>query len=402
MITVGDSKWYLKTATGQIPPNRRKFCAGSTWAKDQSSYNIYIYGGYGFGENITGFDDVWILTLPTFEWIKWYPDGAGDSTPHGLLTCNVIDNAQMIVIGGNNTNDTQCDAPDVNGQHNLNLGQLNVNNAKWYQYLPNLTDYLVPPAIVSVTGGSPQGNATNLSPVNGWSDTALSVYFGAKAQFDTRTPTRYIPSPTPTTTVNPRPPAHRNIGPIVGGAIGGLVFLIIIAAAIVFCFRRRRSSTSEQRSSQPHLAGSVNEMAAGSPHNDKTYAITSSVGLPVYSPNHPSSLHSASPPLQTTHPMSYQHLIHGQHQQYPMHMQQPGYGFQQYPYMSGSPPGGANSQQPYFPPPEITRSSPPVPHEMPTAVTPANHHVIYQPTPWAVNSLSSQEHSRNESHSSRN
>jgi hypothetical protein len=25
----------------------------------------------------TSFDDVWILTMPAFEWIKWYPDTPG-------------------------------------------------------------------------------------------------------------------------------------------------------------------------------------------------------------------------------------------------------------------------------------------------------------------------------------
>jgi hypothetical protein len=38
---IQSSKWYTQTATGEVPGNRRRFCAGATWAPDQSSYNMY-------------------------------------------------------------------------------------------------------------------------------------------------------------------------------------------------------------------------------------------------------------------------------------------------------------------------------------------------------------------------
>jgi hypothetical protein len=100
-----------------------------------------------------GYDDVYILTMPNFEWIKWYPTQPGPGSPHGLLTCNVIDNAQMIVMGGNFTNTIDCDVPVVQGQHNLILGQVNDTDPKWHTYLPSVTDYLVPSAVVQVAGG---------------------------------------------------------------------------------------------------------------------------------------------------------------------------------------------------------------------------------------------------------
>ena len=94
--------------------------------------------------------------MPTFEWIRWYSDDdpATGGVPHGLLSCNVIDNAQMLIMGGNYTysNDV-CDVPTIQGQHNLNLGQLYTGDAKWSRFFPNITTYQVPPAIVNVTGG---------------------------------------------------------------------------------------------------------------------------------------------------------------------------------------------------------------------------------------------------------
>ena len=37
---IANAKWYNQTASGQIPEERRRFCAGVTWAQDQSSYNM--------------------------------------------------------------------------------------------------------------------------------------------------------------------------------------------------------------------------------------------------------------------------------------------------------------------------------------------------------------------------
>ena len=42
MYDVQSSKWYTQTATGNIPGPRRQFCAGVTWAEDQSSYNMWV------------------------------------------------------------------------------------------------------------------------------------------------------------------------------------------------------------------------------------------------------------------------------------------------------------------------------------------------------------------------
>jgi len=39
---------------------------GATWADDHSSYSIYLYGGLS-PPNGTAFDDVYILTLPSFK-----------------------------------------------------------------------------------------------------------------------------------------------------------------------------------------------------------------------------------------------------------------------------------------------------------------------------------------------
>ncbi|RMZ78323.1 hypothetical protein DV738_g3952, partial [Chaetothyriales sp. CBS 135597] len=287
LYEVADNKWYTQTATGDIPANRRKFCAGVTWAEDQSSYNIYLYGGFGFGENVTGFDDVYILTLPTFKWIKWYPTEPGASAPHGLLSCNVVDMGQMIVMGGNFTTTTDCDVPTVGAQHNLNLGQVDATNAKWYQYLPNLTEYSVPPAIVSVAGGSADGGATNLAPPGGFSDGALSVYFGQRAEFVARTPTRYIPEPTATSDAG----SKSNTGAIAGGAIGGVAL---------------DTSTGLQVDPNHESKNYASVLPGYSNPNPQWYPST-----PVPSPPQQQFFPASSPPAAGTYPPQQYHYYSG-------------------------------------------------------------------------------------------
>lgn len=40
LYDVLSNKWYIQNATGVVPEVRRRFCAGVTWAPDQSSYNM--------------------------------------------------------------------------------------------------------------------------------------------------------------------------------------------------------------------------------------------------------------------------------------------------------------------------------------------------------------------------
>lgn len=114
----------------------------------------YLYGGAGFGANASGFDDVYILSLPSFTWIQWWPTSPGVGKPHHTLTCNVIDGAQMLIIGGTFPLSDACDSQSSWGTHNLDMGKQNPGNAMWYDYQPNITSYVVPEEIISVVGGS--------------------------------------------------------------------------------------------------------------------------------------------------------------------------------------------------------------------------------------------------------
>jgi hypothetical protein len=40
LYDIRSSTWYSQTATGDIPPDRRRFCADAIWSTDRSSYNM--------------------------------------------------------------------------------------------------------------------------------------------------------------------------------------------------------------------------------------------------------------------------------------------------------------------------------------------------------------------------
>jgi hypothetical protein len=112
---IATSEWYIQTTTGPTPGLRVNPCAVVAAAPDGSSYNIYMFGGQNlipYGSQVQ-YDDMWILTLPSFTWIK--VDMDGQSVPYGRSghTCNVWD-AQMVMVGGYVGNQSlTCETPGI-------------------------------------------------------------------------------------------------------------------------------------------------------------------------------------------------------------------------------------------------------------------------------------------------
>ncbi|KAH9887524.1 hypothetical protein F4778DRAFT_786364 [Xylariomycetidae sp. FL2044] len=259
------SKWYSQTADGDIPAMRSRFCAGATWASDQSSYNIYLYGGRGMPPSTAGFDDVYILSLPSFTWIKFYPsDNTTNQYPHNTLSCNVVDNAQMIIIGGTfPLDDTSCDVPDQWGSHNLDLGKQNNESALWHLYDPEITSYAVPDEILTVVGGGAQGGATKTAPAGGFQSADLAVYMTRRFTAAARTPTRAISGAAPSEA------SHQALskGAIAGIAVGAAVAFIAFLAGC-FWFVRRHRTRKQQQYSQNQWA--PNSLSYAPAHNPQT------------------------------------------------------------------------------------------------------------------------------------
>ncbi|KAF2094245.1 hypothetical protein NA57DRAFT_60877 [Rhizodiscina lignyota] len=215
--------WYQQTATGQIPDPRTDFCLVVAYAPDNSSINIYMHGGTNHAES---FDDVAILSLPSFTWTAAYN---GATTRWGA-TCHQAGSRQMVTIGGggNSTNiTTDCD-PDPNGLSVFDLSALSWGSV----YDAEAPPYQVPDALVSVIGGGPSGNATMTEPSNGWTEAGLSSLFGSANSS----------SSGESSSSRAKTLSGGEIAGIVIGAVAGIA--ISGACITLFCLRHRRSRNS--------------------------------------------------------------------------------------------------------------------------------------------------------------
>lgn len=111
---------YLQNTTGDIPaPGRTMFCSVVCSAVDGSSHNIYIYGGYsGQDGEQTPYDDVYVLSLPSFIWIKVY----SGTQRHGRSghQCFRVFPDRMLVVGGLYRDPSFCLDKGIVRSFNLN------------------------------------------------------------------------------------------------------------------------------------------------------------------------------------------------------------------------------------------------------------------------------------------
>ncbi|KAI8933958.1 hypothetical protein NX059_008732 [Plenodomus lindquistii] len=227
IFDLASSKWYTQTASGDVPSSRRQFCADVTWPDDQSSFNIYVYGGYGFGE-YPAFDDVYILSIPSFKWVKAFPEGdvPASDVGHGGCTANVINHDQMIP-----------------GSAHFNGGDKKL----WDKFDPNLTNYVVPTPLISAIGGGPTGGATVTAPPT-WDHRDLATYYTLRPSFSARAATRLIPSTTGSPFTNGS--KRSNVATIAGGTVGGLLGAVSILLLVLFCLHRRKKVRKEEQTAE--------------------------------------------------------------------------------------------------------------------------------------------------------
>lgn len=111
---IATSKWYKQATSGPMPNIRVNPCAVTAAAPDGSSTQIYMFGGQNLipAGNQTQYDDMWILSVPSFTWIK--VDMDGQSVPYGRSghTCDVW-NSQMVMVGGYVGDQLSCESPGI-------------------------------------------------------------------------------------------------------------------------------------------------------------------------------------------------------------------------------------------------------------------------------------------------
>ncbi|EXJ57685.1 uncharacterized protein A1O5_12475 [Cladophialophora psammophila CBS 110553] len=230
------NKWYQQKATGNAPAARVDFCLVAAPAQDNSSSSIYLYGGTSNG---TIFDDIYVLSLPSFTWVQVFTG----QDARWSVTCHFIPPRQMITVGGGGKSSnisSDCD------WEQKSLAVLDLSTIGWGSVFDAAAPrYDVPDDVVAAIGGGPAGNATKVEPEGGWAESGLSQLFTIRKTATTAPPpqnsTIVTHSPTPIPTE-----AQDNKGSgLSGGAIAGIVIAVVAGVAIVcgaifFWLRSRR------------------------------------------------------------------------------------------------------------------------------------------------------------------
>lgn len=214
----------------------------------------------------TQYSDMYILSIPSFTWIK--VDSPGGPLPHPRAghTCNLRD-GQIVVVGGYvNTTTAPCESPgvfvfDASTLHWTNrftarphAADLHPDNA----VLANSHGYRVPPLIADVIGGGPDGRATATTPAAGPATggpfaTGKPPVFTVTASGATATITQWGPDATGGRGDDPNNPGTNPGGPpgglIAAGAIAGAAGLL--ALYLGYCAWLYRRQVTAYRS---HLA----------------------------------------------------------------------------------------------------------------------------------------------------
>lgn len=275
---IASSTWYKQPTSGTTPTIRVNPCAVVFAAPDGSSFNVHMYGGQNLQpyKGQTQYTDLWILSIPSFTWIKADLTGQSEPPARAGHTCHAWD-GQMVVIGGYVGTQISCDSPGIyvfnasslkwqnsfvalsggnamnqqpaqattlpNGQNNQGVNPARVGLSGSY-------GYLVPPAVQSVIGGNAYGSATLTTPAAG-TPTAGPMATGqapivsvVQSVFTTTQSGSVVVQTTQATQTavggssgssvsSSNSSSGPNIGAIVAGVIAGL--LAVLAGYLAFC-----------------------------------------------------------------------------------------------------------------------------------------------------------------------
>ena len=302
---VASGNWSSQKTVGG-PGQLTRGCAVVARAQDGSSFNIYYYGGYNGLDSKKPFSsEVWVLSLPSFTWVKLASGGTDGRAGHKCVTPYPD---QMLAIGG-----YQALSGSTLTCLEETIRVFNLSSGKWLtRYDPAVyANYTVPSLVVDKIGGSGTGGATATTPSPSWDSTELAGVF--KEQYPMSKITTYYPyasvGPVNNTNPNVPPPDTGNDGggglpsylPPVLGVVLGLVFLTMVAVLILLWRRRRllrRNGTASEAGTEDTNGNRIASWLRGQPTEVKTPTMTnSSEYLPVSSTEVDSSINGGAPPV---------------------------------------------------------------------------------------------------------
>ncbi|KAK3312100.1 hypothetical protein B0H66DRAFT_394322 [Apodospora peruviana] len=245
-------KSFYQTTTGMAPTARKDFCAVTV--ETERGQDIFVYGGAHPKED-EAYDDVYVLSLPAFNWFKADDAYGGGRASH---SCVVVGKRQMLSVGGTNNAGfsgfkTQWAEPDPFYQ---GLGIFDMTMMTWSRegkYNAYAEEYQSPDVVKawydnhgsdSVAWTSEEVKSL-FAVVNDSNSTSKS---DSHSQF-TSLPELTVCSAPGSSTQDQDPSkktssssSSSSTGAIAGGVVGGVGAVAIVAAIIFFVMRKKKRS----------------------------------------------------------------------------------------------------------------------------------------------------------------
>ncbi|KAL8839080.1 MAG: hypothetical protein Q9170_001862 [Blastenia crenularia] len=264
---IANDRWYQQLATGDVPAARHHGCSIAVSAADQTSHSIYVFGGSGSDNSKDNDGNVYVLSLPSFMWIRV----TQDSDQRFRHRCHLMGKNHFLVVGGLRPGNTAFHA-DISGcdsdpKFTQGLGIFSLNDHTWktdYDPVIGSAPYRIHPAISKVIGGNATGGATKRSPEHEFSSNELRDLFGLGRQESNTAPKNSsIP-------VNPgkgsqlasdSKPSNSLTIQAIAGIVAGVVGACVLIVGVLWFLRRRRR-LFHQPSSQYRMSKGKAELVA--------------------------------------------------------------------------------------------------------------------------------------------
>ncbi|EFQ27055.1 kelch repeat protein [Colletotrichum graminicola] len=229
-------RWYSQKTSGNAPGARMWHCTAGAVSQN-NTYEIFVFGGSNTANKET-YDEVYVLSLPGFVWIK--ADYA-PSSPRDCMSCVVAGRRQMVTFGGvdrmrwndNSTNFFRDPDPFPQG-----VGVFDLTDLKWKdEYDADASSYDSPEAIKAWYN---EGNIASVQYSDAVarlmsSGTSGSAFFsGSGSGPDSGSDPGSDPAPGDSGS------GSVNAGAIAGGVVGGVAGIALISLAAFYLMRRRK------------------------------------------------------------------------------------------------------------------------------------------------------------------
>ncbi|EHA55848.1 hypothetical protein MGG_12441 [Pyricularia oryzae 70-15] len=280
----GAKKWHSQTATGDLPPPRRRFCAVA--ASSAGSHEIIVYGGANplqTGRD-QGFGDVHVLTIPGFRWFK--VEGAATARRQGHA-CAVVPGKKLMVSVGGWDDKFEGESWKTADPWTKGIGVLDLSSLRWLDRYDPAAGAYESPAVVR--DWYKDGQLASVKWDNEDTKNLFAMRGGTPGTETIGSDGSYSGN------------GRINVGAVAGGVVGGVVLLGLAGALAFFLLRRRKQRrqqspqelpNDELRGSPKNGEGSVSDHGQSPPRSHELLSPNGASELS--SPTGVSELHSAT------------------------------------------------------------------------------------------------------------